>query len=376
MELQESDAREIVTEISKLLGTKLNIMNSRGFIIASSDDQRIGSFHAGAYEIIEKNLDSLEIDDESSWKGAVPGQNFPIRLHSRIIGVVGITGEAGATRKYGSIIQKMTEILVEGKAREEDLRNRETALSRFLVDWINNDRDTISDSLIQRGNEFGINITIPRRIAALYIDSNNAAFAGNAEKMVRAAILQYNPTSLCFNSSNYLVVAFDNISDCQIRETSAKIIEKSDRYGLRLYMGISPVEINYLNVRKNYQYAKKALAVSRKREKSNTVFYSELGIELISEVVPLLNKTEFLQKVFHGIGTTKLGETVFLLKTFYDQNGSLKVTAAKLGMHPNTLQYRLKRIHEHTGYDPRCYKDAMLLQIALMFNDELKKNGF
>jgi carbohydrate diacid regulator len=376
MELQESDAREIVTEISKLLGTKLNIMNSRGFIIASSDAQRVGSFHAGAYEIIEKNLDSLEIDEESNWEGAVPGQNFPIRLHGRIIGVVGITGEAGATRKYGSIIRKMTEILVEGKAREEDQRNRETAVSRFLVDWINNDQDAISDSLIQRGNDFGIDITVPRRIAALYIDPNNAGSAGNAEKTVRTAVMQYDPASLCFNSSNYLVVVFGNVPDKKTEETAGKILEKTGRYGLRLFMGIGPAETDYLNIRKNYQYAKKALAVSRKREKSNVVFYSELGIELVSEVVPLLNKTAFLQKVFHGIEQGSLDETLSLLKTFYNQDGSLKAAAAELGIHPNTLQYRLNRIYELTGYNPRRYKDAMQLQVALMFSDELRKNGF
>lgn len=368
MELQESDAREIVSELAKLLGTKLNIMNSRGFIIASSDESRIGTFHAGAYEIIEKNLDSLEISDSGNWQGTAPGQNFPIRVGDRIVGVVGITGEADATRKYGSIIRKMTEILVKGKSREEEEHNRQTEISRFLADWISDGSLRISNTLIQRGKELGISVTRPHRIAALYI-SPLSEFTGIIEKSVKAAVLQYFPATLFYNSSNCLIAVLQNFSDSQIKKRMEEIITKAGKKGIALYMGISPAEESgtCLNIHRNYLQARKALAVSREQNVSNSTFYSDLGIELVSDTIPLQNKQEFLEKILAGISPEKKDETVQMLKVFYEQNGSLKTAADKLGIHPNTLQYHLNRIKVITGYDPRTYKDAMLFQMALLF---------
>jgi carbohydrate diacid regulator len=371
VELQESDAREIVAEISKLLGIKLNIMNSRGFIIASSDERRVGSFHAGAYEIIEKSLDGLEIRDGESWEGAFPGQNFPIRVKGHIIGVVGITGAADETRKYGSIIRKMTEILVSGKAREEAQQNRQKELSRFLADWLNSEADIITNDLVRRGRDFGIDITAPRRIVALYIDPDVSGRTGEAEKKVITDILQFDPGSRCFNSANYLVAVLDDFSDERIAREFSAVLEKSGLRGNRIFAGIAPAEYDYLLIHRAYQYAKRALTASRKRSSSNIVFYDDLGIELVCDAVPVQKKVEFLHKLFRNSDTGKMAEFVRMLKIFYNSNGSLKVASAELNLHPNTLQYRLNRVQKSTGCNPRNYKDALLFQTALLFYDEL-----
>ena len=53
------------------------------------------------------------------------------------------------------------------------------------------------------------------------------------------------------------------------------------------------------------------------------------------------------------------------LKAFFDNNLNISKTAKIIFAHRNTLLYRLRRIKEITGLDPRNFDDAIQLRIAL-----------
>lgn len=56
---------------------------------------------------------------------------------------------------------------------------------------------------------------------------------------------------------------------------------------------------------------------------------------------------------------------VTTLRTFYDSRFSLTRSAKALHVHPNTITYRLRRIHELTGFDPADPDDLLLLSMGL-----------
>ncbi|MDA2989738.1 MAG: helix-turn-helix domain-containing protein, partial [Actinomycetota bacterium] len=53
------------------------------------------------------------------------------------------------------------------------------------------------------------------------------------------------------------------------------------------------------------------------------------------------------------------------LRTFIECNGSNRVTAERLGVHENTVRYRLTRIRELSGKDPTRFDDLVDLRFAL-----------
>ena len=53
------------------------------------------------------------------------------------------------------------------------------------------------------------------------------------------------------------------------------------------------------------------------------------------------------------------------LEVYFRSNCSLKEAAAELYIHKNTLQYRLDRVRDLSGYDPRFFADAADLMLAL-----------
>ena len=108
MELQEYNAREIVQEINSVLPQKINLFNKRGIIIASTDTQRIGTFHGGAARVIQENLDELRIYSCTEYPGALPGTNFLLRVDGEPIGVLGITGAYEDILPLAQFIRKIT----------------------------------------------------------------------------------------------------------------------------------------------------------------------------------------------------------------------------------------------------------------------------
>lgn len=53
------------------------------------------------------------------------------------------------------------------------------------------------------------------------------------------------------------------------------------------------------------------------------------------------------------------------LVCFLDQGSAIEGAARLLFVHPNTVRYRLKRIHEVTGFNPSDARDAYVLRLAL-----------
>jgi sugar diacid utilization regulator len=65
---------------------------------------------------------------------------------------------------------------------------------------------------------------------------------------------------------------------------------------------------------------------------------------------------------------------VTTLRTYLDAGLNLTQTAKALFVHPNTVVYRLRRIRELSGRDPRSPDDVLILSLAIKF-DELRSYG-
>jgi carbohydrate diacid regulator len=375
MELSKTDAQEIVKEISQLLKTKINIMNNKGIIIASSNKNRINTFHEGAYKIINNKLSELEVQEkDSDLQGTYQGLNFPIEFDNEIIGVVGITGTSETTRAYGNIVKKMTEILVEGKAKDEAKRNKELIKSYFLIDWIASDNTPYNLQLIQRGLDLNINIEKERRIIALYISASNQQLAIDLEKKIINKFYTINTSNLIFKESNYLIIATEELDKINLNNQLNKIINSLKTDNVKIFIGISSIIKDFYNINLYYKNAIHALNIQRLRNISGFSYYKDLAIELIYEHIPTSTKTEIINKIFSKYNSDNIEKPIEILKTYFEFNGSIKRAALKLNMHPNTLQYHLNKIKEDTNLDPRNIKDTLLFQLCIDFFYQINNN--
>lgn len=363
MDISREDAKEIVSEISKLLGTKMNIMNEDAIIIASTDSTRIGSFHKAAYEIINNHLAGLEVSNDTEMEGTLPGQNLPIYNDGNIIAVVGITGDSEETRKYVSIVQKMTEILVQGKIREAETQKKFNIVNNYLFDWVFNEDEAENHRLISKGLELGIDINLSRRIVIIDVVNN----LEDVEKKIITYLKLNNKNNLIFRTSDYIIAAIVDGDEDKLKSIFETLLKKLENSPSIVHIAISGKSEKHQIIRKLYLQALKAYEVSRLAEESGIVFYSHLSIELVLNNLGYEVKKEIVSKVFSSLDEKSKREYLPILKAFYKANGSLKVASDELNIHVNTVQYHLNKLKEKTGYDARNYIDSILIQIAIKF---------
>ena len=76
---------------------------------------------------------------------------------------------------------------------------------------------------------------------------------------------------------------------------------------------------------------------------------------------------------FISLFTIKL-KVNFKSRVFSKNNGSIQKCADELFIHKNTLQYRLNKIRDLTGFSPRNYNDFVVLKIAFLLDFEREKS--
>lgn len=101
--------------------------------------------------------------------------------------------------------------------------------------------------------------------------------------------------------------------------------------------------------------------------------YDALNIDIFIDLVPLRFKNAYLERFFKVANVEEVSEWIELLRVFLAAEGSLTLASEQLYIHKNTLQYRLNKIFEITGYDPRKLSSAHLYTIAIKLYDSLKE---
>jgi carbohydrate diacid regulator len=369
LQISKQDAAEIVDQLSTLIGLKINIVGADAVIIANSDRERVGDFHEATKQIIKNNLDELVVMNDHQFKGTHAGTNLPLVIDGQIIGVVGITGPYKEARAYGQIIKKMTEILIQGKERESRLTRRKQEKERFCNEWTCDPQTEITDNLLSRGLALNIDITKPRRLMLISLQSSKDEETLK-DSCIHAVEVQ-DQGNVAFRNLNHVVAAVMDRSDSQMEEFAKLLVKKYGSEETQVHIGIDEGYTDMLRIYDQYAKARKALVSGSQLGPKTYCFYHELNIELLLEEIPIHVKQQYIEKVFAGFSKEEIAESTHTIQIFYEENGSIKRAADRLNIHPNTLQYKLKRIKTRTGLDPRKLRSAAPFSLAKLFLIEL-----
>lgn len=370
MIISKEDATEIVNELSNLIGQKINIIGSDGIIIANSNPARVGDFHEATWVIIQNHLDELVVVNDTQYKGTIAGTNLPLIIDGEIVGVVGVTGPHEIAKTYGKIVKRMTEMLISSRANERREMQQRQAFEHFCAAWITSTYPVINDGFIAHGRGYGLDITKLHRIAIVTApDGHNEEIY---EILGRCPCFQSGECCLFLHSHTGVVLIFPHMDDAQTMQKLQSVLECLK--GTTAYVGVDAQGKSMLEVRRQYDQAKMALYAGMRRKKNEIVFYNNLCLELVLDDISVQSKLHYLRKVFGNTSAAEIERDLHTVEVLYEEDGSIKQAAKRLIMHPNTLQYQLKRIEDKTGYDPRKLKNAAYFSTASLFFAELGSN--
>ncbi|WP_197061459.1 CdaR family transcriptional regulator, partial [Halobacillus sp. BBL2006] len=145
-------------------------------------------------------------------------------------------------------------------------------------------------------------------------------------------------------------------------------------YKQKSVAGIGSLYGSPMDLWKSVEEADRALRFGIDHQRS-LYYFEDLGVESFMYDLPESIREDFVQRKLQPSALESIPECFHTLDTFYKNSGSIKDTAEDLHIHKNTLQYRLKKVSEVTGYDPRDINDSTLIQIALAFYQITKKTS-
>lgn len=399
MRITHKLAQNIVDKTMNILGKNINIMDENGVIIGSGDKSRLNQFHEGAAQVIKEGK-KLEIysKDINHLVGAKPGINLPIEYNNKIIGVVGITGEPNEVTPFGEVIKMTVEMMLQQEFLLKELQLEQQARENFIQDMISGRIGNDSDLFITRGQIVGYDILIPR--VALVMDiyqfgktaqKSFQTFRGLKEGEIYLQRLKNEVVKtiqeIFINSPQEIVsylggdrfVVLKTINLKDLAEMARKKIfligEKikntiSQRMKFKVTIGIGEYHEGIRGLNKSFKEATQALDVGTRLEGAGDIYYiNDLGIGRLLAEIRNNTQREIIRNTFYSTKDKrgkKMNEILLdTLKSFFDNNLSISKTAQAIYAHRNTLLYRLRRIKEITGLDPKKFDDAMQLRMAL-----------
>lgn len=379
MHISKRNANYIVEEISQIIGEKINMMNANGIIIASSDSNRVGDYHAAAKALIDQKLKEVIVKSDGEYEGARPGLNLAINFQDEIVGVIGVTGPYLEVEKYGQIIKKMTEILLLDQYYKEQKDMDKRAKERYLNEWMFGDSKNITPLFVKQGNTMHIDITIPRRILAISFvlqDTSNTVMEQRMidclEKIV-IDILHEDNQNLTFKDGTELLCAVKNRSDLEMLHLSELMRKEVELQNpVQFCCGIDVTCEGYTVIHNSVVKAVKALNTSKRSPQKGIRFYSSITMEIFQSELTDHIKSEYITRIFKDCTLEEIDQWIGLLNVFYEEEGSIASAAARLYIHRNTLQYKLNKIKERTGYDPRSIRYSSLFYNAIHFYQDVR----
>ena len=98
----------------------------------------------------------------------------------------------------------------------------------------------------------------------------------------------------------------------------------------------------------------------------------EHPLEMLLQLAPREEMVQLFWKVFENYSENELLQAMEMLQVYAEYNGSIAKVSEQLGIHKNTLQYRLNRLAEKTGYVPQRIPDmAYLYVLAKIYELEI-----
>lgn len=364
-------AQSIAREACAVIGRGVLVTDEAGIIIGCSDIRRVGTLHGPSVEVLRTGHPLLTSQaDAERMAGVRPGYTAPIILSGQVVGTISIAGPPGEVERYGMLVQKQAEILLMEQSFTEMRLRRQQALRDLAESLLLFTPESGDDRLLLlSGRELGIDLRNLRIAVALALPEERAG-----DGMQRRAM---DTASHFFDSPEHLIVSLRDRSimlflalprprergalERSLRPLCEELLDLLRENGVEAQAGIGSEAETIEEIALSGRRAREALDAGMTL--GGRVHSADaLRIELLLSSIPRKVREAFAADV---LGRLKDDELVRTFLAWCETPFAPAEVAKRLAVHRNTLQYRLKRIQDLSGLDPRNLHDCFALWSAL-----------
>jgi carbohydrate diacid regulator len=361
LELDSTLAQHIVDRAMAILPHNINVMDAQGMIIGSGDRERLHSRHEGA-QLVLANRRTVEIDAQAAacLRGVKPGVNLPLLYADQLIGVLGITGDPEVLRPYAALVRMTAEMLVEQRQLQAERHWRSDRLENWLRLLL--DRQQPLPTLQAEALRLGLQLGWPMQACLLELDGGDDLLARQSALL---ADLGERAEGFC------IALAAGELLWCRpwrIGREPAALVQRADQRGwglTRLLVSGSLATLADLReagiaLRDLQGYARARHPAQRlldlEQLRLPVFLYSQRGNWLLDG---------WLEPLRQLLAEDTSGTLQATLDAWCACLGQVQVCADRLGIHRNTLRYRLERIATISGLNPLRLDQRLYLSLGL-----------
>ena len=358
-----------------MVGQELSVVDPEGVILASTS--------AGA-----KNVNLSKV-----------GWSIPFSYGGKEVGRVVLEQKLSNHQEITPLIRSIAELVMHQSILLEQIPRQEERLDKFIYDILNR---PLGDEplLAAEARLFGLDLNRPRIAIVIQVDDPalTTSFRDPAndreiriERYKRG--VQRALESFYTSSSDNIVAYIGQNAFCILKdlgsdtETMEENVENFKKYINTIYdiikselklpttVGVGNYHPNLEGMRQSYQEATSAIELGAQMWDKDRIYH----IDDFGVVAPLLsgvdeNNIYFSRELLEKLGEN--GEIIQTLEAFFNFNMSLTQTSKHLNIHRNTLVYRLDRINDTLGLDPRNFDDAVQIKLAILFSKFVENESY
>lgn len=317
----------------------------------------------------------------------------PLILEEKVIAVCGIKNNKKEPTEeinllsglmseiqYNNFLKKQTEKFIDPK-------------SDFIRKLLETREIKNFDQAIDMGDILGINLRSPQAVILIKtpglfkklhnkyknIDQERTTTKINIETQeiistISAAFKNYDQNIIaCLEPDIFIILKWakgdiNTLNTIKFFKEKSKYIEMvlEKKFNIDVAIGTGQYYPGLSGLRKSYNDAKIALSLGEKIWNVGGVYHiSDIGMFIsLSQDINFERKCELAHQLMGEVFKDKsLYKTI---KIFLDNNMNLTESAKKLHLHRNTLIYRLDKVKNEIGLDPRKFSDAVQLKLGFM----------
>lgn len=369
--LTQSIADKIHTKVAGLVDQPLSVTDANGTILATSDPR------------VDETADVEGVDSA-----------IALLQEEQVVGYVVLSRQMPNHQEIAPLIQSISELILHQSLLIERLPHQEERLDKFIYDLVTGSLTDFA-TISAEARLFDIDFELPR--LALVVTIDDPVLTGEIRDMSDRELritrykfgLNRGLNSYYTATTNNVVTYLGRNSFCILKELSEEDVSTSlerfkrstgTLYGILKSEIKQPTTIGVGNfhpgiegLRQSYDEAISAIELGAQNWNDNRVYH----IDDFGVVAPLLSGVDESNSYFSRELLERLSAHEHVLETlesFFGNNMALTQTANELGIHRNTLVYRLERITETLGLDPRVFDDAVQIKLAMLFARFVEQN--
>lgn len=377
-------AQSIVDRTMAVLHINVNIMDVNGVVIAAGNEQRIGTFHSTAAQVIASGRKrTVTAAQAARLEGVKPGVTLPIVYKDEIIGALGMTGEPEQVEKYGELVVLSALLMIEQEETKERVFQEQRARESFLFDLLSGHCQENEKLFLQRAALLGFRFDRPCAVMAIQISQVECSRSILDDQKLKDDLEAYlsgrtvqgaEIISSFFNDHLAILCPIGPRADTS-GESLRRLAEKllgllSERLPGDILLGVGGVCRQYAEISTAFTRAVEALRLAERYRKcrSGIAFFEDFITEYTLLRIPKGDRRIFCTAVLGGLLACKEDQRELYLgtlHTYFENDMNVQKTAAMLFIHRNTLNMRLAKVKELTGYSPQQFREAFALRMAM-----------